>query len=518
MKQVTNNFKNDIKTYGRQFNFKVQINDVDASEDDINYIKPSFNSKLFQTIMHKLEIDSKNEIPLKSKIKVSAGIKVNEPEYEYISYSTYSVNSCERQEDTNSYVSIAYDKMIESMIDYDLNITEKITLREYLIKICERLSWNTNNIPATFINSDKLVEPILHADIDYTFRDALDEIATISCSFLLFKGEDFYLVYPTETNENIDNEYLNEDNVTIGEKYFINSLVFSRAEESDNIYRKDDANIESNGLHEYKISENQLLSTNDRDLYIDEMWEYLKTFEFYIYDVSSKGILFLEACDRFNFVLSGNTYSTILLNNEIAFEDGLSEDLYIDKPEETETEYKYADTTDKKINKTNLIVDKQNQLIQSIIEVTDSLDNNIDLLNADLQKQLQDLSISLEEYMATVSTQFKQTETDFNFLFNQVVEKINANAEGNSEKIVEITKYIRFEDGNILLGKSDNQLILKIQNDRISYQQNGSEVAYFSNNKLYVTTLEVTHSLQLGNFAFIPRANGNLSFKKVGGN
>jgi hypothetical protein len=395
MKQVTDNFKNNIKTYGRQFNFDIKINDVDISDDDINYIKPSFNSTLFQTIMHQIEIDSKNKIPLKSTIKVKAGVKVNEPEYEYVSYNTCIVNSSEKQEDNNSYVSLAYDKMIESMIDYDLIISEKITLREYLIKICERLGWNTNNIPATFINSDKLVDPRLHVGIDYTFRDVLDEIATISCSFLLFKGEEFYLIYPIETNQNIDNEYLNEDNVTIGEKYFINSLVFSRAEESDNIYRNDATNIELNGLHEYKISDNQLLSTNDRDLYIDEMWEYLKTFELYIFDVSSKGILFLEACDRFNFILSDNTYPTILLNNEIAFEDGLSENLYIDKPEETETEYKYADTTDKRINQTYLLVDKQNQKIESVINHVTEQNNKISQVTQtvdELNSKIQDIA------------------------------------------------------------------------------------------------------------------------------
>ena len=131
MKQVTQNFINDIKTYGRQFNFKIKINDKDVSDDDVNYIKPSFNSKLFQTIMHQIEIDFKNNIPLKSKIKISAGIKVNEPDYEYINFNTCVVNTSEKQEDTNSYVVVAYDKMIESMVDYDLTIAEKITLRDY---------------------------------------------------------------------------------------------------------------------------------------------------------------------------------------------------------------------------------------------------------------------------------------------------------------------------------------------------------------------------------------------------
>ena len=311
--------------------------------------------------MQQLKIDTKNELAINSKIEIEAGIKVNESNYQYISYNPYTVSSCEKQEDTNSYVSLAYDKMIESMIDYDLELSEKITVRNYLILICNRLGWNTEHIPSTFINHNKLIDPVLHQGINYTFRMALDEIATITCSFLLFKGEDFYLIYPTETNQIIDSSFLDEDNVNMGERYFINSLVFSRAEGSDNIYRKDNESIENNGLHEFKISNNQLLSTNDRDIYIDQMFNYLKTFEFYTFDVQSKGILFLEACDRFTFNLSGNTYSTILLNNEQEFEDGLIEKLYVDRPEETETEYKYADETDKRINQTYLIVDKQNQ-------------------------------------------------------------------------------------------------------------------------------------------------------------
>lgn len=372
MKDITNQFKDDIRTYGRQFDFKFKVNKEDIDNDFINCIKPSFNTKLFKTVMHKVEVDSKYDIDKKSKINIQIGVKVNENSYQYINYNTYYVKNSERQEDTSSYIIVAYDKMLESMIDYDLELSEKIKLKDYLIKICQRLGWNTNNIPAAFINSEKLIDPNLHRGVNYTFRDALDEIATISCSFLLFIEDSFYLLYPTETDENIDESYLNEDDITIGEKYFINSLVFSRAEESDNIYRKDDENIEINGLHEYRISDNQLLSTNDRDLYIDEMFNYLKTFEFYVFDIKSKGILFLEACDKFNFKLNGSIYSTLLLNDEAQFDDGLNENMYIDEPDETNTEYKYADSTDKKINQTYILVDKQNQkIIQQANQITE---------------------------------------------------------------------------------------------------------------------------------------------------
>ncbi len=370
MINVQENFKIDLRTYGRQFNIKLKVNNSDFNADNLNYIKPSFTTPLFKTIMHQIELDSKVFMPKDTKISGRIGVKVNEKNYKYIDLNNYYVQSCERQEDTNSYRVLAYSKMKEAMVDYDLSFAGKITVRNYLIKICERLGWNTDNIPATFINSEKMIDPNLHTGIKYSFRDALDEIATITCSFLMFKGDNFYLLYLTETNETIDESYLDEDNVTIGEKYLINSLVFSRAEESDNIYRKDNTSITANGLHEYRIADCQLLSTNDRADYIDEMFNYLKTLEFYIFDVQSKGILFLEACDLFNFKLNNTTYKVALLNDEINIDDGLTENLFLEKPEETETEYKYADSTDKKINQAYILVDKQNQRITQLTEET----------------------------------------------------------------------------------------------------------------------------------------------------
>jgi len=366
MKSVTDNFKIDLRTYGRQIDIKIKLNDIEADINDFNTVKPSFNTDLFKTIMHQVEIDSSVSMIKNTKIDIQIGIKLNEKNYEYIDFNTYYVETCEIQEDTNSYRILAYTKIKEAMIDYDLELTEKLTTRNYLIKIFQRLNWSTSNIPVTFINSDKMIDPTLHIGIGYTFRDALDEITTISCSFILFNGQIPILKYLINTNEIIDESYLDEDNVTIGEKYFINSLVFSRAEESDNIYRKDDVSISTNGLHEYKISDNQLLSTNDRSDYIDEMFNYLKTLEFYIFDIQSKGILFLEACDIFNLSLNEITYPVILLNDEIEIEDGLIESLYFDEPNETETDYKYSDSTDKKINQTYILVDKQNQKITQL--------------------------------------------------------------------------------------------------------------------------------------------------------
>ena len=120
-------------------------------------------------------------------------------------------------------------------------------------------------------------------------------------------------------------------------------------------------------------------------------------------------------------------------------------------------------------------------------------------------------------FQETVSTQFTQTAEDFTFNFNNLVSQITTIEGDTQQQFQEINKYIRFVDGTIVLGEAGNELTLVQQNDRISFMQNNSEVAYFSNNELTVTDARFLNSLRIGNFAWKPRANGNLSLVYVGG-
>ena len=124
-------------------------------------------------------------------------------------------------------------------------------------------------------------------------------------------------------------------------------------------------------------------------------------------------------------------------------------------------------------------------------------------------------STDFETYKSNVATQFVQTSEDFTYQFSNLTELINNLDANSAEQFNNIIRYIRFIDGNIILGEINNSLMLKISNNKISFLQNGMEVAYMTDNKLYITDGEFLNSLQLGNFAFYPRSNGNLSFKKI---
>jgi hypothetical protein len=155
-------------------------------------------------------------------------------------------------------------------------------------------------------------------------------------------------------------------------------------------------------------------------------------------------------------------------------------------------------------------------------EIVYNLEQN---LESSLTKSAEDITAQVAEryylkedtdaLVSEVSTQLSLTKGSFNIQFEQFSADIAAVAAGTDAEFEEIRKYIRFVDGMILLGEVGNELELQISNDRISFMQDGAEVAYFSDRKLHVTDASFLHSLQIGNFAYMPRANGNLSFKKI---
>jgi len=81
----------------------------------------------------------------------------------------------------------------------------------------------------------------------------------------------------------------------------------------------------------------------------------------------------------------------------------------------------------------------------------------------------------------------------------------------------ELSTWIRFSIDGMTMGKADSPFNSTIDNERLAFLQNGRVVAYIAHNKMYITDAEVTNSLIIGKFAFIPRANGNLSFTWIGG-
>lgn len=164
----------------------------------------------------------------------------------------------------------------------------------------------------------------------------------------------------------------------------INSIVLARAGESDKIYKKDQNSIESNGLCELMIKENQFMNFNDRSDYLQELSDKLFGVEYYLNDFASTGIMYYDLLDMYRVKIYGKTYNCLMLNDEQNITQGLEENIHTDRPETSKTDHTKADKTDRKINQTYLIVDKQNQKIEGVISQIGDRSNKTTTITADI--------------------------------------------------------------------------------------------------------------------------------------
>ena len=385
MKAHTSNLKNQIKTMGRELDSKISYTlngvNVELGKEQLNSITPTYQGALLKSVMKELDIDSNVYIPEKTILNYQFGVKVN-GEYEYINFGNYVVYKAEKQEDTNSYKLTCYDKMLYSMVDYEkMNITYPISIRDYIKAICDKLGLTFANASDTFANYDKQIQNELYLDEDenslgYTFRDVLDELSQVTASCICINGNDeLEIRYINDTNDTIDEEFLKDVNVKFGEKFgAVNTVVLSRSADSDNVYYPETL---PENPYEFKISDNQIMNFNDRSDYLPDIYEKLNGLEFYINDFSSTGICYYELLDRYNVKIGDNTYSCIMLNDEINITQGLEENVFTEMPEETQTDYTKADKTDRKVNQTYIIANKQKGEIELVTREINSVKNDL---------------------------------------------------------------------------------------------------------------------------------------------
>mgnify|MGYP004590584651 FL=1 len=120
----------------------------------------------------------------------------------------------------------------------------------------------------------------------------------------------------------------------------------------------------------------------------------------------------------------------------------------------------------------------------------------------------------MSQVTETLSTLAEQSENNFTWTVtkvNEIIEDAAANDSLTREQLNLIHTYMRFGEDGLTIGKAGNPLTFRVVNDRLAFYMNDTEVAYLSDNKLYVTQAEILARLQIGKFAYEPQPNGNLS-------
>ena len=377
MKDIPNNFLQELTKNGRQIDAIITYQEngktIILDSDEIIAIKPMKKTQILKSLMKECDLETSNPIPKDTEINVKIGLLINN-EYKYINLGNFIIyNEPEYNADTLSYTMKAYDKMLYSMVDYeDMGITYPISIRDFINKICQKIGLQFKNINEEFANYDKMILVDSYTGYDYKIRDVLDELAQVTASIICINDEsdELEIRYPNQTNLTLNEDFLKDVNTEIKEKFGpINTITLSRGVEADNVYLDDLSSVIANGVCEIKIKNNQIMNFNDRSDYLPDILEKLKGLEYYIIDIESTGIMILDIYDLFNFSIWGEDYNCLLLNDELTIQDGISEVIYNEVPEETETDYSKADKTDRRINQVYIIADKANKkIMKDLIE------------------------------------------------------------------------------------------------------------------------------------------------------
>ena len=124
-----------------------------------------------------------------------------------------------------------------------------------------------------------------------------------------------------------------------------------------------------------------------------------------------------------------------------------------------------------------------------------------------------------DEFKQTIESEFKILAEQIEMNFTTTTQEIE-NVDGDlQQKFNQVYKHIQFSDNGITIGSSDSAITLEIDNDGIAFKKNGLQFGFWDGQDFLTGNIvvRVDERAQFGNFAFVPRSNGSLSFLKVGG-
>ena len=157
--------------------------------------------------------------------------------------------------------------------------------------------------------------------------------------------------------------------------------------------------------------------------------------------------------------------------------------------------------------------DGEASLEQKLSSVRAQISNEGDSIRQEVQATYA-LASDMSQVKTQVGTLSQQSESNFTWAvtrINQLQEDLTNAHEATEEELAIFRTYMSFDENGLVIGKTGNPFTFRVVNDRLAFYMNDTEVAYLSNNKLYVTQAEILSKLIIGHFAFEPQTNGNLS-------
>lgn len=397
---------------GKMISTQVLYNTTVIGHDDIISAKPYFNANIVGTIMKGLKLELKQDLPNNTQIYFKNNA-IYGSNIAYKTYGPYYLYKSEYNADNKTYSCELYDNILTTMVDYKpITITYPCTVLEFFQQLVLELGFTTNI--SSLPNGSREIGSDIYENIGFTFRDVLNDIGQATASLFYLDGNEIKKATLGTTTITINDDILRNQNIDFGEHYGpINVITLTRSADADGIYYPSTLPSE---IHEFKITDNQLMNDNNRDEYLPELYNALNGIEYDIFDVELVGYGVIDPLQKVNFETGNNTYSSYIFNNEEEFSKGYKQSLYTELPEESTTEYKKSDTTDKRFKQVYIIANKQQGEINSLVS---DVNDQGELINQVATTQTaQQLSIDILSTNIDETGEITSVKTTEGFTFN----------------------------------------------------------------------------------------------------
>lgn len=317
--------------------------------------------------------------------------------YYYISEGVFSTNEVAVDYENDTTTVTLYDAMWTAInseygnFAFTYPMTVQALASAVAIQLGVTLATGFDSLP----NYDYsiLVDP--YASIDGTkLRDVIEEIAQATATTAIISGTYLKFIPFTTSAETIVGGTLKT--LKLNDEYgVINSVVLSRQPQNDDIFLSDTSSIETNGLTEFKIINNQIMD-DDRTTLITDIYNALNGVSFYGATMNTTGHGWYEVGDILTIDQGGSTYDIFVTETHIAVDGSMSENVVCTVPSKTTTNYLSAGGILKTIYNTEIKVDKQEQEITSVVSDLATLDDTVSSNYTEINQTINNITQTIQ--------------------------------------------------------------------------------------------------------------------------
>lgn len=162
------------------------------------------------------------------------------------------------------------------------------------------------------------------------------------------------------------------------------------------------------------------------------------------------------------------------------------------------------------LDSVSVTVSKTEKSTETIKQEQSTISQRVDSLDTRVSVTEKDTNGLQEQYTA-----FSQRANSVDLAVSKLTEKVDGKAD--QAQVTEITEHFRFAEDGLTITNSGTGMGIGVSEKRVIFTGGEDPTTKIYPDRMETTTLDVGQRLDVGGFGLIPRTNGNLSLRYLGG-